>query len=182
MLKIPGLKSTVVLMIVAIFSSNVKGQDLETVNSVNLDKYVGTWYEIAKIPNRFQKKCARNTTATYTLKENGKIRVVNECNTAEGDRTKATGVARIVDEQTNAKLEVSFVSILGLNLFWGDYWIIGLDEEYDWAVVGTPSRKYGWILSRTPSLADSEMDKIHTILREQGYNPDDFEMTEQDRG
>jgi len=160
--------------------NTVQSQDLSTVDSVDLDRYTGTWYEIAKIPNRFQKKCAKNTTATYKLMENGKIRVINECITAEGESTKATGVARVVDDKTNSKLEVSFVSILGLNLFWGDYWIIGLHENYEWAIIGNPSRKYGWILSRTPSLTDADLDKIYTILREKGYNPDEFEMTEQE--
>jgi len=145
-----------------------------TVDSVDLERYLGVWYEIAQIPNPFQKKCVKNTTAEYSLKENGKIRVVNQCTGKEEEIITAKGTAKVVDTATNAKLKVSFVSILGLNLFWGDYWIIGLGEEYKWAIVGTPSRKYGWILSRTPVLTEEQRAQIHDILTAQGYDPDGF--------
>ena len=138
------------------------------------------WYEIAKIPNSFQKKCARNTTAAYQLRSDGNINVVNRCIEADGSVNEAKGIAKVVDSKSNAKLKVSFVRILGISLFWGDYWIIGLDKEYKFAVVGTPSRKYGWILSRTPKLSGEEMQAAFTILKQQGYDPKDFEMTEQD--
>ena len=161
----------------------IKAQDSNTspvtVDSVDLTKYVGLWYEIAKIPNRFQKSCARNTTATYKLRDDGKIEVINKCIEENGDTNEAKGIAIVVDTSTNAKLEVSFVRILGFQLFWGDYWIIGLDKDYKYAVVGTPSRKYGWILSRTPKLSTLDINTIYNILREQGYNPKDFVMTEQ---
>ena len=88
-------------------------------------------------------------------------------------------MAKVVDKNTNAKLEVSFVSFLGIRPFWGDYWIIGLDENYQWAVVGTPSRKYGWILSRTPKLPDDTIEEIFSLLKSQNYNPADFEMSKQ---
>ncbi len=130
------------------------------VDSVDLGRYVGTWYEIAKIPNSFQSKCAMNTTATYKLRDDGRIDAVNECVESDGSVNVARGIARVVDPQTNSKLKVSFVSILGINLFWGDYWIIGLDKDYKYAVVGTPSRKYGWILSRTPSLSPRSLSEI----------------------
>ena len=81
-----------------------------------------------------------------------------------------------MDNKTNAKLEVSFVSFLGWRPFWGDYWIIGLDEDYQWAIVGTPNRKYGWVLSRTPQLSKETMEEIFQILKEQGYDPKDIEM------
>ncbi|RPH89046.1 MAG: hypothetical protein EHM72_20880, partial [Calditrichaeota bacterium] len=90
------------------------------------------------------------------------------------------GVARVVDTKTNAKLQVSFVRFLCRNWFWGDYWIIGLDERYQWAVVGTPNRRYGWILARTKSLTESDQQKCFDILRRQGYNPDDFVATPQE--
>jgi len=156
-----------------------KANPLKTVQSVDLKRYKGLWYEIAKIPNRFQRKCASRTTAQYALREDGKLDVINRCNTQERKVIEARGIARIVDSESNAKLKVSFVKILGISLFWGDYWIIGLGEEYDFAVVGTPSRKYGWILSRTPSLSQEKLEEIYKILREQGYNPDEFEITPQ---
>ena len=155
------------------------GGELKTVSSVDLKKYVGLWYEIAKIPNSFQKKCARNTTAVYSLREDGRIDVVNRCLESDGTIDEAKGIARVVDTTTHAKLEVSFVRILGLQLFWGDYWIIGLDSAYKFAIVGSPSRRYGWILSRTPALSPEDSAKANLLLKEQGYDPGDFVPTEQ---
>ena len=154
-----------------------KQQPPTTVLKVDLEKYSGLWYEIAKIPNSFQDQCAYGTTAEYKINEDGEIEVINKCYDEEGEPDIAEGVAQVVDKETNAKLEVSFVSFLGIRPFWGDYWIIGLDENYNWAVVGTPNRKYGWILSRTPALPDETMKIIFSILKKNSYNPDDFEMT-----
>lgn len=148
-----------------------------TVAEVNLQRYVGLWYEIAKIPNRFQKQCARGTTAEYTLRDDGRISVVNRCFKKDGSLDDAKGVARVVDTTTNAKLEVSFVSFLGWRPFWGDYWVIGLDPDYEWAVVGTPDRKYGWILARTPTLDAATLDTVFAVLERNGYRRDAFEMS-----
>jgi apolipoprotein D and lipocalin family protein len=150
---------------------------LKTVKQVDLNRYVGLWYEIAKIPNSFQDQCAYGTTAEYKLDKDGDIVVINSCYNEDGEIDIADGVANVVDKKTNSKLEVSFVSFLGIRPFWGDYWIIGLDENYEWAVIGTPNRKYGWVLSRTPSLPDETMQKIFEILKSQYYNPDDFEIS-----
>lgn len=175
--------SIIILFLASGVILNTKAQDMDkspvTVDSVNLNRYAGLWYEIAKIPNRFQKNCARNTTATYKLRDDGKIEVINKCIEENGDTNTAEGVAKVTDTATNAKLEVSFVRILGFQLFWGDYWIIGLDKDYSYAVVGTPSRKYGWILSRTPMLSSENINKIFELLKKQGYNPKDFVMTKQ---
>ena len=152
---------------------------LVTVKQVDLKKYVGLWYEIAKIPNSFQDQCAYGTTAEYSIDEDGDLIVINSCYDDEGEPDVAEGLAKVVDKKTNAKLEVSFVSFLGIRPFWGDYWIIGLDENYEWAVVGTPGRKYGWVLSRTQSLSDSTMENIFELLKSQHYNPDNFEMSKQ---
>lgn len=149
------------------------------VGSVDLTRYVGTWYEIARLPNRFQRQCARNTTATYALMDDERISVINRCVTAAGKEIDAKGVARIVDSASNAKLAVSFFRVFGWHLFWGDYWIIGLDADYQYAVVGTPSRKYGWILSRSRSLTPDQRETIDTILRQNGYNPEQFIPTPQ---
>ena len=152
---------------------------LKTVNQVDLNKYIGLWYEIAKIPNSFQDQCDHGTTAEYKILEDGDIQVINKCYDKNGEPDIADGIAKVVDKTSNAKLEVSFFSILGIRPFWGDYWIIGLDENYQWAVVGTPSRKYGWILSRTPSLEDDTMNQIFSLLKTEKYNPSDFEMSKQ---
>ncbi len=153
--------------------------DLVTVKQVDLNEYIGLWYEIAKIPNSFQDQCVYGTTAEYKIDEDGDIIVTNSCYDEDGKPDIAEGLAKVVDKNTNAKLEVSFVSFLGIRPFWGDYWIIGLDENYQWAVVGTPSRKYGWILSRTPKLPEDTIEEIFSLLKSQNYNPADFEMSKQ---
>lgn len=154
-------------------------EEVQTVSHVDLTKYSGKWYEIAKIPNSFQKHCKSRTTAFYKLREDGNIDVINSCYDEEGELDKAEGLAKVVDTVSNAKLEVSFVSILGIHLFWGDYWIIGLDKDYQYAVVGTPNRKYGWILSRIPKLSENTLKEIFEILKNQGYSQKDFEFTTQ---
>ncbi len=149
----------------------------ETVGYVDLERYAGLWYEIAKIPNRFQKKCVGETTALYTIRADGKIDVLNSCVDKNGKTIEAKGIARVVDESSNARLKVSFVKFLGIRLFWGDYWIIGLGSEYEYAIVGTKDRKYGWILGRQPSLPEDILERVFDELRRQGYDPDDFEMS-----
>jgi apolipoprotein D and lipocalin family protein len=151
------------------------------VDSVNLKRYTGIWYEIAKIPNRFQRKCVGSTTAQYSLRDDGRIDVVNRCIVDNGQVDEIKGIAKVVDEKSNAKLKVSFVRLFGISLFWGDYWIIGLDEKYEYAIIGTPNRKYGWILGRKPMLSTDDLQDAFTILTEQGYDPKNFEMTEQVR-
>ncbi len=148
-----------------------------TVEFVDLSRYTGLWYEVAKIPNRFQKQCARGTTAEYALREDGRITVVNRCVKQDGDVDEAAGEARIVDTASNARLEVSFVSFLGWRPFWGDYWVLGLDPDYQWAAIGDPERKYGWILARTPTLDAVILREVFTILERNGYRRDMFEMS-----
>jgi len=172
-------------LLVSIVSTAFAGSDAEneptvtTVPHVDLERYTGLWYEIAKIPNRFQKQCARGTTAKYLLREDGRITVVNRCVKKGGELDEAEGVAKIEDTTSNAKLKVSFVSFIGWRPFWGDYWVIGLDKDYRWAVIGTPNRKYGWVLARTPTLDDDTMEKIFAILERNGYKRDTFEMSPQ---
>jgi apolipoprotein D and lipocalin family protein len=151
-----------------------------TVESVDLNRYTGLWYEIAKLPNRFQKKCVKNTTASYRLLANGKIEVINRCLQADGKANEVKGIAKVVDPASNSRLKVSFFRPLGISLFWGDYWIIGLGEDYEYAVVGTPDRKYGWILARQSRLERAQLDKIFDLLQRQGYQPADFVMTPQE--
>lgn len=147
------------------------------VDSVKLIQYVGLWHEVAKIPNRFQDQCVCCTSAEYGLREDGRIRVVNRCRKENGKPDEAKGVAKIVPGSRNARLKVSFVSFLGIRPFWGDYWIIGLDPDYRWAVVGTPDREYGWVLSRTPTLDGESMDRVREILDRNGYDWGDFVMS-----
>jgi len=163
----------------AVERQGIDGKPLKTVDRVDLERYLGIWYETAKIPNWFQRKCARNTTAEYSRRADGQIEVLNRCLDHSGKTETARGVARIVDPASNAKLEVSFVDLFGWRLFWGDYWIIGLGREYQYAVVGTPNRRYGWILSRKPDLSSQALSAINELLLAQGYDPTQFEPTEQ---
>jgi apolipoprotein D and lipocalin family protein len=162
--------------------SRAVGDDMgnvKTVQSVDLERYMGTWYEIAKIPNWFQRKCTGNVSANYTLNADGTVEVINSCLEENGDTDTARGIAKVEDAATNAKLKVSFVSFLGIRLFWGDYWILYLDDEYQNAVVGEPSRKYGWILNRKKELTPEELEPIYKTLRENGYRPEEFITTVQ---
>jgi apolipoprotein D and lipocalin family protein len=177
------MKSESLLIIVVLLISFLiargggTGDQLTVVDSVNITKYAGLWYEIARIPNSFQKNCSGIVTAMYELRQDGKLNVINRCTREDGSSSKVKGIAKIVDPESNARLKVSFVQILGISLFWGDYWIIGLDENYEWAIVGSPGRKYGWILSREPEMADSTMQKIFTLLETKNYNPAEFILT-----
>jgi apolipoprotein D and lipocalin family protein len=144
------------------------------VPQVDLERYAGLWYQIALIPNRFQKQCVGGATAEYSLRTDGRIDVVNRCRKADGTVSEARGVAKVVDSRTHAKLQVSFVSFLGIRPFWGDYWILALDPGYRWALIGTPDRRYGWILARTPELGPEVLETIRGHIREQGYDPEAF--------
>ncbi len=141
------------------------GPPLRTVERVDLQRYMGRWYEIATIPMSFQKGCV-GVTATYTLRPDGDVDVVNTCRkeTLDGPERSATGKAWSVDP-SNAKLEVRF--------FWpfhGSYWVIDLSPDYQWAVVGHPSREYLWILSRTPQMDAVTYEAILGRLRAQAYD------------
>ncbi len=146
---------------------------LETVPRVDLVRYVGAWYEIASFPQSFQKGCVA-TTATYTVRADGDIDVINRCrkDALDGPEKSALGRARVVDRATNAKLEVSF-----FRPFWGDYWIVGLGADYDWAVVGHPGRDYLWILSRAPTIPDATYEGILARLKEQSYDTSRLKRT-----
>lgn len=150
------------------------GFSLDTVPYVDLDQYLGTWYEIASYPAFFQKGCVA-TKATYSVREDGKIDVLNECRlkTLDGKPKKANGLATVVDPKTNAKLKVRFF------IFSGDYWIIDLDKDYQFAVVSAPSMKYLWVLSRTPQMDDQTYRDILTRLKEKGFDLSKLRLTPQ---
>jgi apolipoprotein D and lipocalin family protein len=147
---------------------------LDVVAHVDLSRYAGEWFEIARYPNRFQKDCVSDTTATYNLRDDGEIDVVNACKRKDGKLKTARGRAKIADSRTNAKLKVTFFWP-----FYGDYWIIDLDPDYRYAVVGDPGRRYLWILSRTPHLDETEYQKILTRIRDAGYDPERLMKTAQ---
>ncbi len=143
-----------------------KTKPLEAVGYVDLQRYLGKWYEIATIPQRFQKGCV-GVTAEYSLRKNGDIQVVNTCleGTLDGKVRQARGKARVVDRTTNARLKVTFFWP-----FWGAYWVIELDDDYQWAVVGHPSRKYLWILSRSPQMDEALYARLLESIADKGYD------------
>ena len=139
---------------------------LEVAGAVDLERYLGRWYEIASLPQFFQRGCVA-TTAEYTRRPDGRIRVVNECRdgSLDGELRRAEGVAWVADPgRSDARLVVQF--------FWpfrGDYWILELDPDYRYAVVGNPSREYLWILSRTPTLDPALYEALLTRIVARGY-------------
>ena len=152
-----------------------RGKDeLEVVQSVDLSRYVGRWYEISRLPNGFQKKCADLVTANYTLRADGKIEVINRCRKASGEYATAKGRAKIADKKTNAKLKVTFFWP-----FYGDYWILDLGPNYDYAVVGEPRRKYLWILSRSPRMDETLYQQLLQKMASQGFNTEMMIRTSQ---
>lgn len=154
---------------------------LETVPAVDLDRYQGRWYEIARKPNRFQKACAGAVMATYTLRPDARIDVLNECTEADGDTRAADGVARLPDKDDATRLEVRFAPafLSFLSAVWGDYWVIDLDPEYRWAVIGEPKRKYFWVLARIPKIEEQTLKGILERAEAQGYDLSDLLRTRQ---
>jgi apolipoprotein D and lipocalin family protein len=150
-------------------------EPLETEASVDLKRYLGRWYEIARLPNEFERNC-EGVTANYSQREDGLIAVVNTCRKGgpEGEIDVAKGRARIVDEATNSKLEVSF-----FGPFWGDYWILDVSEDYSLSLVGEPSGRYLWILSRTPEIGEETREAALTHLSGLGYDVSKLHFTRQ---
>ena len=175
------LCAAVMLLAPRIFpmSSARAAEELQVVDYVDVGRYMGLWYEIAAIPAWFQSGCAYGTTATYILQDDGTVEVVNSCYSGKGGDITSKGQARVVDPETNAKLEVVFFNPGGRWLLSAPYWIIDLGADYEYAVVGDPTREYGWILSRTCSLPASTLLRIMAKLKSQGYDTDAFKFTEQ---
>lgn len=158
----------------AVVAVRSQKEELEVVQSVELTRYVGRWYEIARLPNSFQKKCADTVTADYTIRADGKIEVTNRCRKASGEYATAKGEAKIVDKKTNAKLKVTFFWP-----FYGDYWILELGPNYEYAVVGEPDRKYLWILSRSPRMDEALYQQLLERMAAKGFNTEMMIRTSQ---
>ena len=163
------------LMVFGCAGTSKSDPPLTVVDAVDLNRYLGKWYEIASYPAWFQKDCTAST-AEYSLLADGKIQVVNRCRkgSLDGPLKESKGKAEVVDTITNAKLKVWF--------FWpfkGNYWIINLDKDYQWVVVGEPSRKYLWVLSRTPKMDEALYRQITEVLPQKGYDPGKLRRTAQ---
>jgi apolipoprotein D and lipocalin family protein len=139
---------------------------LEVVPGVDWNRYQGKWFEIARLPNRFEKECASDVTADYSLKPSGAIEVINTCRKANGELKKSVGSSRpLYKDSSSPKLKVSFIWP-----FYGDYWILELDSEDRWALVGEPEREYLWVLSRTPTLDEAIYRKLLASAKAKGFD------------
>ncbi|MBD5801952.1 Outer membrane lipoprotein Blc precursor [Azoarcus sp. Aa7] len=154
---------------------------LLTIAALDVPRYMGTWYEIAKYPNRFQRHCTGFTQAEYGLQDDGRVRVVNRCRTADGRMDEAIGTARQIGAATSPRLEVRFAPawLSFIPAVWGDYWVIDLDADYRLAAVSEPEREYLWILSRTPTVAPQALEALRTRLAARGFDLSRLEMTRQ---
>ncbi len=146
------------------------GTPVQTVDFVDLARYTGTWYEITKFPNSFQRGCLA-TKAEYGIRRDGKISVKNTCKRASGSDNVANAIATVADKKTNSKLKVSFVPFLNrFGLFAGDYWILDLADDYSYVLVGAPNREFLWILSRTPELDENIVEALKTVAQREGFD------------
>jgi lipocalin len=165
-----GLKLSIILALNLVVilggcqSNKSTDMDVSTVKELDLDRYLGTWYEIARFDHRFERGL-QGVTATYSMRDDGKIKVLNQGykNTLDGELSVAEGKAKLTDEP--GKLKVSFFWI-----FYADYYILELEENYQWALIGSKSDKYLWILSRTPQLNENTKELILSKAKERGYD------------
>lgn len=160
----------------------VELQPVKTIPSIDVARYLGTWYEIAKFPNWFQRKCLSGTNANYQLKEDGNVKVTNRCKVEGGEMAQAIGTARQIGGATSPKLEVRFAPdwLAILPFVWGDYWVIDLDSQYQLAAVSDPRREYLWILSRTPKVNQKSYDDLLQRLITQQFDLSQLSFTPQD--
>ena len=154
---------------------------VKAIPALDVPRYMGTWYEIAKFPNWFQKKCVANTKAEYSIRIDGNLKVLNSCKTASGEITDAEGTAKQVGAKDSPKLLVRFAPawLSFLPMVWGDYWIIDLDPQYQVAAVSDPKREYLWVLSRTPQLDKKVYEELLQRLQSQQFDVRKLELTTQ---
>lgn len=186
MIRINFAALVIVLMLSSKFAfaqqnDSINQTQVKAVSSVDLKRYAGKWFEIAGYPNKFQRDCVGNTTAEYALKDDNKVEVLNSCITKDGRIDKAKGEGKITDTVSNAKLEVRFAPgfLSFLSAVRGDYWIIDLDSNYQYAAVGDPKREYLWILSRQPEMNDATYQNILRRVEVMGFNPGKLVKTPQ---
>lgn len=166
----------VVIGVSAYAYANAKAKSrstLDVVSSVDLNRYVGKWYEIARLPEPHQEECVSDVTATYTLVDDQTLKVVNECRRNNGQLESVEGFAQRASEaEPAAKLKVRFAPnwLWWLPLVWGDYWIIDLAPDYSYAMVGTPDRKYLWLLSRTTNIDEGLYQQLVSRAEQKGFD------------
>ncbi len=170
-MRLPGLLLLVLAGLVPAGAAHA--QSVTSVPALDISRYAGQWYEIARLPMSFQKDCAANVTAAYTLREDELIGVRNACRKADGSELVATGVARPVQGHPG-RLQVRFAPdwLSWLPFVWADYWVLDLDPGYTWALVGEPGRDYLWILSRDPAMDQDLFDTLKGRAEGMGYQLD----------
>jgi len=157
-------------------------EPLSTVAVLDVPRYMGTWYEIAKLPNWFQRKCVGSTRAQYSLQADGLVEVANSCKLASGEFEDAIGAARQIGAANSPKLKVRFAPawLSLIPALWGDYWVVELDDNYQWAAVSEPGRQYLWVLSRTPHMERAVYADVLARLARKGLEVQKLELTRQD--
>lgn len=178
--------ATFILALVGIVLASVvtmaQPQPIRPVGHVDLQRYAGRWFEIAKYPNRFQKDCVSETSAEYAVRDDGRVTVTNRCRQADGSFKTAVGVARWrEDPPRDATLKVRFAPgwLSFIPKVWGDYWILALPDDYRFVVVGEPSRNYLWILSRTPEMSPADYEAAVAAAVANGYDAARLQRTPQ---
>ena len=164
------------------FAQEAGAAPLQTIAALDVPRYMGTWYEIAKYPNWFQKKCVSDTSAEYRAQADGRVQVINRCREASGDISEAVGMASQVGGADSPRLEVRFAPawLSFLPFVWGDYWVIDLDPDYQLAAVSEPGRDYLWVLSRTREVDVKAYDALLKRLAEHGFDLGKLERTSQE--
>ena len=154
---------------------------LQTIERLDVGRYLGAWFEIAKYPNRFQRQCVRDTQAQYRLRDDGQLDVINRCREANGEMAEAVGRARQIGAADSPRLEVRFAPawLSWLPMVWGNYWVIDLDPDYQLVAVSEPSREYLWVLSRTPAVEAAAYQALLERLRAKGFDLTRLERTAQ---
>ncbi|WP_320109287.1 lipocalin family protein [Acinetobacter piscicola] len=172
-----------ILLASVAMSSSLYAQDrsLPTVPRVELDKYLGLWYEIARKPLFYQKDCHKNVTARYTINEYGNVEVDNRCLNREGNELRSLGEGFVSNAPYNSKIKVSFLpeTIRWMPFGRGDYWILKIDPQYQMALVGEPKRKYLWVLSRTPHPDEQKVTEYLRYAQTLGFSIKDLVRSEQ---
>ena len=151
-----------------------------TVTYVDLPRYMGKWYEIARLPYFTQRRCVKDVYAEYALGEDGMMYVTNRCTRKDGVLGQAKALARVVDTASNSRFEISFRTLYGVHVLWDDYWVLGLGDDYEYALVGQPTRRRGWVLSRDPRPPEDKVQQWLAEFADKGFPAKDFIRTRQE--
>lgn len=153
-----------------------------TVERVDLPRFMGRWYEMARLPYFTERRCVADVVADYRLGEDGMIYVSNRCRHKDGRISEAKGLARVLDFGRNARLQISFRMLYGVYVFWDDFWVIGLGAEYEYALIGQPTKTRAWVLARDPGASEARVDAWLQEFGEKGFPARNFLRTSQGGG